>query len=333
MPNYIAKHPELPRFLECLRKSGKKVFLLTNSEYQYTEAVMEYLLSSNSRIGFGKWTDYFDIIITSSQKPKFFVKGSTFREVDTQRRLLKVGPVLPSEFEKGIIYSGGSFNVFKEFTKTNGSEVLFVGDNIFHDVVVSKKKRCLWRTCLIWRELKQDLEIVKQNFPLYTQLQNLEYLRARSFQGLSAESMNKVERSEILEGVSAIREKIDEITLRMDSNFNKFFGSIVRTGSAETFFSNQTKQFADLYTSQVINFSGYPMYYFFYPTIFSTLPHAAETIRSCVQANLQLASSSGGSSANAIVANATAAPSTITPATAIVSAIPPVAVAAATAKL
>ena len=40
---YIAKDSRIPRLLYRMRKAGKKTFLLTNSDYKYTKAVMTFL--------------------------------------------------------------------------------------------------------------------------------------------------------------------------------------------------------------------------------------------------------------------------------------------------
>ncbi len=51
--------------LESLRASGRKLFLATNSLWDYTHVVMNFLLSG--RTGHDKnfdWLEYFDVVIT-----------------------------------------------------------------------------------------------------------------------------------------------------------------------------------------------------------------------------------------------------------------------------
>ena len=55
---------------------GKKVFMLTNSPYKYTDVVMQYVI--NDLTG-KKWQDYFDYIVTRASKPAFFQQGTPFR--------------------------------------------------------------------------------------------------------------------------------------------------------------------------------------------------------------------------------------------------------------
>jgi len=48
MPKYIRKTPQIAQLFHTLKKNGRKVFLLTNSEYYYTKAVMSFLLGKTN---------------------------------------------------------------------------------------------------------------------------------------------------------------------------------------------------------------------------------------------------------------------------------------------
>lgn len=43
LSDYVNKDPRLPMFLARIRQSGAKVFLLTNSDYWFTNMIMTYL--------------------------------------------------------------------------------------------------------------------------------------------------------------------------------------------------------------------------------------------------------------------------------------------------
>lgn len=88
LEKYIEPNPKLAILLDRLKKQNRKTFLLTNSEYFYTDKVMNYLLA-NQNAQYPKWVDYFDIIITSAQKPTFFLSGTPLREVDMNTGTLK----------------------------------------------------------------------------------------------------------------------------------------------------------------------------------------------------------------------------------------------------
>ena len=63
---YVAPSPRLAQMLGQLRASGKQVFLLTNSLYDYTEVVCRFLLGE-------RWLDHFDLVICGGRKPGFLL--------------------------------------------------------------------------------------------------------------------------------------------------------------------------------------------------------------------------------------------------------------------
>ena len=68
---YIKKDPRLSMFLDSLKSNEKKVFLLTNSDWWYTDNVMTFILGPS-------WTTFFDFVFVDACKPKFF---STTRQM------------------------------------------------------------------------------------------------------------------------------------------------------------------------------------------------------------------------------------------------------------
>ena len=59
--------------LEGFKKAGKKVFLLTNSLWDYTQVVMNFLYNqcTDPQERNLDWTEHFDFIIVGGNKPKF----------------------------------------------------------------------------------------------------------------------------------------------------------------------------------------------------------------------------------------------------------------------
>ena len=83
---YITYDPNIFPMLESFRRSGRKTFLLTNSLWDYTQVVMNYLQGKKSGKDIDlKWTDYFDLIIVAGNKPGFLVddRDSSLFRVDT----------------------------------------------------------------------------------------------------------------------------------------------------------------------------------------------------------------------------------------------------------
>lgn len=150
LSTYIVGDSDIALVLHKLRSVGKKLFLLTNSLWSYTDTLMTYLLS-NRLAEYASWRAYFDIIIVDSQKPAFFAQRNPFMEVDT--------PIEAKEFERSKIYSGGNIHDFEQMAGCRGEQILYVGDHIYGDIVRSKKES-LWRTCLVVEELPSEIQLV-----------------------------------------------------------------------------------------------------------------------------------------------------------------------------
>lgn len=60
----MRRDDDLCETMNNLKKSGKKLFLLTNSLYDYTQVVMTHVYGTN-------WEDLFDVIIVGACKPAF----------------------------------------------------------------------------------------------------------------------------------------------------------------------------------------------------------------------------------------------------------------------
>lgn len=173
---YVKKDPRLPLVLDRIRQSGSKVFLLTNSDYNFTNKIMTYLFDfphgPRAEDAHRDWKTYFHIIVVDAKKPLFFGEGTILRQVDTTTGALKVGTYLGT-LQEGQVYSGGSCDVFTSLIRAKGKDVLYVGDHIFGDILKSKKIRG-WRTFLIIPELGQELHVWTDEYKLFHELQQLD---------------------------------------------------------------------------------------------------------------------------------------------------------------
>jgi 5'-nucleotidase len=161
---YFDKDPELAPTLHKLRSAGKKLFLLTNSLLDYTEAVMSHLLD-HELDAYDDWTSYFDWIVVGSRKPAFFTAGEPFLELRRPGHGGANGlghadkPGKPvTEPLKGRIYEGGNQIGLQRALGVRPDEILYVGDHIYGDIVRSKKTSG-WRTVLIVEELEHELRV------------------------------------------------------------------------------------------------------------------------------------------------------------------------------
>uniref|UniRef100_A0A8C2L214 5'-nucleotidase, cytosolic II, like 1 n=1 Tax=Cyprinus carpio TaxID=7962 RepID=A0A8C2L214_CYPCA len=155
LDKYVIKDPRLPVLLSRIKEFAK-VFLATNSDFNYTEAIMKYLLDFPS--GSKKpWRSYFDLVVVDTRKPLFFAGGTVLRQVDTDTGKLRIG-TYTGELQHGTVYSGGSSDIVCDLLDVRGKDVLYVGDHIFGDILKSKKRQG-WKTFLVVPELVKELQV------------------------------------------------------------------------------------------------------------------------------------------------------------------------------
>ncbi|KAK4883563.1 hypothetical protein RN001_006882 [Aquatica leii] len=257
LDEYVKKDDRLPMFLTRLRQSGAKTFLLTNSDYNFTDKIMTYLFDFPHGIKHDEphrnWKTYFDIIVVDARKPLFFGEGTILRQVDTNTGALKVG-IHTGPFLKEHVYSGGSCDVFTEFIGAKGKDVLYVGDHIFGDILKSKKIRG-WRTFLIIPELVRELHVWTDKCQLFDELQSLDVELGDMYKNLDSSTTVKPD-------ISKLRSSIRDVTHKMDMSYG-MMGSLFRSGSRQTFFSSQVVRYADLYAATHLNLIYYPFSYMF----------------------------------------------------------------------
>ena len=166
---FVTQDERLPKLFQHLKDSGAKTFLLTNSEWWYTDALMAHLFDFP---GVKPWREYFDYIVVDSRKPGFFGEGTVLRQVDVSTGKLMIGRHMGA-LKEGAIYSGGSCEVLSKMIGAKGKDVLYAGDHIFGDVLKSKKLRG-WKTFLVVPELSHELHVWCDKHKLFDQLTGLD---------------------------------------------------------------------------------------------------------------------------------------------------------------
>ncbi|XP_057658670.1 cytosolic purine 5'-nucleotidase isoform X2 [Diorhabda carinulata] len=257
LDKYVKKDERLPMFLSRLKESGAKTFLLTNSDYMYTDKIMTYLFDyphgPRPEDPHRNWITYFDIVVCDARKPLFFGEGTILRQVDTTTGGLRVG-VHTGPLVSNHVYSGGSCDVFTKFIGAKGKDVLYVGDHIFGDILKSKKIRG-WRTFLIVPELVRELHVWTDKCQLFEELQGLDIKLGEMYKNLDSSTKEKPD-------ISKVRAAIRDVTHKMDMSYG-MMGSLFRSGSRQTFFSSQVVRYADLYAATHLNLLYYPFSYMF----------------------------------------------------------------------
>jgi HAD superfamily 5'-nucleotidase-like hydrolase len=285
MDQYIELDPALPQTLHKLRSAGKRLFLLTNSPYHYTADVMSYLLDGQSA-HYEKWEQYFDVIICSAKKPRWFKEGTPL--------LVRREDGAPAEpattLEKGRIYEGGSIAEFEAHLQVEGGRVLYVGDHIYGDILRSKKDTT-WRTAMIIQELDQELEALLQTSALRARRRQLhearpmfeDELRFYSAKFKQA-SRNGQESDRLLADrarshVDRVRNELSHLEQEykalgesLDNAFHPYFGSLLKEMNGLSLFGQQIELYADIYMRRVSSLGAYsPMQFFRSPH--DLMPH------------------------------------------------------------
>ncbi|XP_022662482.1 cytosolic purine 5'-nucleotidase-like isoform X1 [Varroa jacobsoni] len=251
LEKYVERDERLPLLLDRMRAHGKTVFLLTNSDFAYTERIMTFLFDFPSCKK--NWKTYFDYIVVDARKPLFFGEGTILRQVNTETGGLRIGKHV-GPLQPGQVYSGGSCDVFNEFLGAKGKDVLYVGDHIFGDILKSKKTRG-WRTFLLIPELVNELNVSMTEWPLFEKLQEYDVQLANVYRNLDSSSTENPD-------ITSIQDRIRETSHNLDMCYG-IFGSLFRSGSRQTFFANQICRFADIYGYTFLNLLYYPFTYMF----------------------------------------------------------------------
>jgi 5'-nucleotidase len=295
---FIVKDPLLGETLHKFRSSGKKLFVLTNSLWDYTDCVMSYLLDGE-RKAYPSWRNYFDIVIVGGAKPAFFNELRPFVQIDpaTNAPMATNGEI--KHLSRDKVYQGGNVVAFEQMTGIKGEQVLYIGDHIYGDILRLRKQH-MWRTAMVLQELEREMACSER---LEAQIQDLDLLDRRhrnleseiDYQSLRLKKIQRLlddssttpplrarleeERRSARGQIDILRERaelmdaeVDSLEKRIDRAYNPHWGSCLREGNENSRFGEQVNDYADLYTSRVSNFGPYsPLRYFRAPR--RPMPH------------------------------------------------------------
>jgi hypothetical protein len=299
LSDYIVSDPELAPTLHKFRSAGKRLFLLTNSLWDYTEKVMSFLLD-DQLAAYPSWRSFFDAIVVGASKPAFFTERRPFVELDGEGR--EKGQPFGregGEILRGHVYQGGNVQDFDALLGGGGDRVLYIGDHIYGDMLRAKKSS-VWRTAMVVQEIEQEIEVAQRMAPQLRRLDLQERRRRRleselNYQQLVLRSLARLDPAAAPRGLDEatmeaarleVRRRLDEIraTLRdvgeeigaldqqVDHAFNPFWGPLFKVGVENSRFGEQVEDYACVYTSRVSNFLSYsPLQYFRSPR--DHMPH------------------------------------------------------------
>jgi len=274
---FVEPDPEVPKTLLDQKAAGKKLMLITNSDWDYARQIMEYAFDPYLE---GSWRDLFDMVIVSSRKPGFFFDDhQLYHVVDEEQSLLSphVGPTEP-----GVVYFGGCAKRVEDSLGLSGDEILYFGDHLFGDVHASKAQ-LRWRTALILRELDEELDALDgfahNEARLVGMMVDKETMEGELAGLFLAKLHGEVTPAETQQAIEAARSRLSALDaeispLAMEAGVlsNSHWGLLMRAGLDKSLFARQVERYADVYTSRVSNFLDATPYAYL-RAFRSSLPH------------------------------------------------------------
>ncbi|EYF07872.1 HAD-IG family 5'-nucleotidase [Chondromyces apiculatus] len=264
---FVEPDPETPLALLDQKHAGKRLLLITNSEWSYTRAMMRYAFDRFLPEGV-TWRDLFDVVIVAARKPDFFSVRSPLFEVVTEEGLLRPSQ---SGIRPGGFYFGGYAGLVEHHLGLSGDEILYVGDHIYGDVHVSKSL-LRWRTALILRELEEEIRAIDGARHDEARLGALMAEKERLERGYARLKLDVQRRragygtvtlpdEELTARMAELRAELSTLDARIaplaraSGEFpNPRWGLLMRAGNDKSHLARQIERSADIYTSRVSNF-------------------------------------------------------------------------------
>jgi HAD superfamily 5'-nucleotidase-like hydrolase len=280
LPRFIIKDPDVARLLEKYKEYGKKLVVITNSDYKYTRLLLDYAITPFLK-SHKHWSELFEITITLAKKPNFFTLSNAFLKIDPETGLMSnhFGKI-----ENGI-YQGGFAGKLQEDLNLAGEEILYLGDHIYGDVV-SIKKTFNWRTALVLDPLTEEIDSLKKSSKiqktideLMSEKEKLEFqLNTKESQRFEeGEKVSKDEMNQYYSKIEKLNNQISENITKYRSFFNPYWGELMRAGQEESRMADQVEKYACLYMTKVEDLLQYSPKTYFRPTK-RVLPHEIDNI-------------------------------------------------------
>ncbi len=266
LDRFIIKEPELISQLQFFVECGKKLFILTNSEYYYTKLLLDYAI--NPFLDKGKtWQDLFPIVIVGANKPRFFYDNLPFLSIDPNIGTMTnvIGPIGSG------VYQGGNANQFTEDLELPGDEILYIGDHVYGDIL-RLKKDCNWRTALVVEELGSEIQSQIKAKPIEQDITK-NMLKKCALEDLYLEIQTKAikekthkyatEIQELQKQISDFDLIISGLIKKQQSFYNHKWERVFRAGAEESYFAYQVDRYACIYMEKLSDlFAHSPFTYF-----------------------------------------------------------------------
>lgn len=276
LSDFIIQDPKVAQLMERLKRHGKQVLIITNSDYAYTKLLLDYAINPFLK-EHKDWKELFEVTITKSMKPKFFIGREEFLKIDPETGLMSNHN---GKIEKGAIYQGGNATQLQNDFEFDGEDVLYLGDHIYGDVV-SLKKKLNWRTALVVEQIEDEIKGLQATHEIQKKIDDLmaeKEIWEKRLTDLYDRRMDKNEKNTKAESdkIYSEIEKLDEQIAKeipsYQSHFNPYWGELMRAGNEESLFMGQVEKYACVYMGRITDLLEYsPRTYFRPPK--RVMPH------------------------------------------------------------
>lgn len=255
LKKYVIKEKEVVEGLKHFIRHGKKIFILTNSEYSYTKLLLDYAITPFLDKG-ESWHDLFEFVITLANKPRFFYDNLRFLTVNPDTGTmtnLDGGALVPG------MYQGGNAKKFTEHLNLRGDEILYIGDHIYGDIL-RLKKDCNWRTALVVEELGQEIAAQMRALPIekkISEAMDVKKMLEQRYVTLCTQSIDEdskaydPEISNLQAQITALDVQIASFLKEQSAFYNPKWDRIFRAGAEESYFAYQVDRFACIYMEKL----------------------------------------------------------------------------------
>lgn len=254
LSHYIIKDEDVVQGLEKFKKHGKKIFVLTNSDFSYSKLLLDYAINPFLK-EHKSWVDLFEVVITLAQKPKFFYDDGKYLKVNPNDGTMTN---LDDKLIPGV-YQGGGARQFTEDFELNGDDILYIGDHIYGDIL-RLKKDCNWRTAMITEELENEITNNKKAEPIMSEIDSLMRKKEPHEDELTELMTKKIEKartvdekkiSELQDLIAEIDTSISQLIKKQQALYNPNWGQLMRAGNEESYFAYQMERYACVYMSKI----------------------------------------------------------------------------------
>ena len=254
LKKYVIKEKAVVDGLKHFIRHGKRLFILTNSDYAYTKLLLDYAINPFLPDD-ESWSNLFEFVITLANKPRFFYDNLRFLGINAANGTMSnvVGPLEPG------IYQGGNAKDFTTHLNIRGDEILYIGDHIYGDIL-RLKKDCNWRTALVVDELGAEISAQTKALPIEESIveamaikkeleQKYVTLCTRSIDESSTKYDTKIHN--LQSQLTALDVQISALLKEQSAFYNPKWDRVFRAGAEESYFAYQVERFACIYMEKL----------------------------------------------------------------------------------